>query len=267
MPAFHRCRDGSNDFAGKPRWCGKMNVYTLNGAVSAGGELPCVTDALTSAWIEATMKIYDISIPLSPDIPVFPGDPMFQIAPVTRIARGDTANVSRVTMSSHCGTHLDVPRHYNDHGVSVDHIPLTLLVGKALVTDLRGVARIDGTVLSRLHLDGVERLIIRTDNSRLWDRAGFHETYAHLTDDGAEFLLKTQVRLVGIDYLSIEEFAGNGEVHRLLLGNGMVILEGLNLDGIEEGTYELICLPLKIKGGDGAPVRAVLRKRRTTPAG
>jgi arylformamidase len=207
------------------------------------------------------MKIYDITIPISPALPTFPGDPPTVIERVTRIARGDSANVSRITMSSHCGTHIDVSLHYNDHGVSVDHIPLTLLVGNAFVADLRGVTEIDGEALASLPLAGVERLIIRTDNSRLWDREGFHEEYAHLTEAGAEFLLKTEVRLVGIDYLSVEKFTGNGDVHRLLLGSGMVILEGLNLEGVEEGDYELVCLPLKIKGGDGAPVRAVLRSK------
>ena len=213
------------------------------------------------------MKIYDITIPISPSLPTFPGDPPAQIEAVTRIAHGDPANVSRISMSSHCGTHIDVSLHYNDHGVSVDHIPLTLLIGNAFVADLCGVTEIDGKTLARLPLTGVERLIIRTDNSQLWDKEGFYDDYVHLTKDGAEFLLKTQVRLVGIDYLSIEQFAGDGEIHRRLLGNGMVILEGLNLGGIEEGRYELICLPLKIKGGDGAPARAVLRSKGTMPAG
>lgn len=213
------------------------------------------------------MKIYDISVPISPSLPTFPGDPPVQIEPVTRIARGDPANVSRITLSSHCGTHIDVSLHYNDHGVSVDHIPLSLLIGSAFVADFRGITEIDGKALSRLSLAGVERLIIRTDNSRLWDREGFHEGYAHLTKEGAEFLLKTDVRLVGIDYLSVEGFTGNGAVHRLLLGRGMIILEGLNLDGVDGGDYELICLPLKIRGGDGAPARAILRSRGTVPPG
>jgi len=213
------------------------------------------------------MKIFDISVSVSPDLPVFPGDPPVRIEPVTRISRGDPANVSRLTLSSHCGTHLDVARHCNDHGVSVDHIPLTLLIGAALVADLRGVAEIGSEALSRLHLAGVERLIIRTDNSSLWDRDGFQDSYSHLTEEGAAFLLTTQVRLIGIDYLSVERFTGNGDVHRVLLGNGMVILEGLNLDGIEAGVYELICLPLKIKGGDGAPARAVLRQKGSIPYG
>src|SRR6266567_4514306 len=193
------------------------------------------------------MTIHDITIPVSPFTPTFPGDPPVRIDPVTRISKGDSANVSHISMSSHCGSHIDVSLHYNDHGVSVDHLPLTLLMGNALVADLRGHTEIDAKALARLPLAGVERLLLRTDNSLLWDREGF--------------LVEKKVRLVGIDYLSIERFDGDGEVHRLLLGNGTVVLEGLNLDGIEGGEYELICLPLKIKGGDGAPVRAILRSR------
>jgi len=207
------------------------------------------------------MKIYDITVPISPSLPVFPGDPQVRIEPMARIAQGDPANVSRISMSSHCGSHIDVSLHYNDHGVSVDHLPLTLLMGNALVADLRGHTEIDAKALARLPLAGVERLLLRTDNSLLWDREGFYEEYVHLTKDGAAFLVEKKIRLVGIDYLSIERFDGDGEVHRLLLGNGTVVLEGLNLDGIEGGEYELICLPLKIKGGDGAPVRAILRSR------
>jgi arylformamidase len=171
-------------------------------------------------------------------------------------------------MSSHCGSHIDVARHFDDHGVSVDHLPLALLMGTALVADLRGIVKIDAKVLSRLPLTGVERLLLRTDNSRLWEQEGFYESYAYLTKDGAECLLQTKVRLLGIDYLSIERFDGDGEVHRLLLGSGAVILEGLNLEGIEAGKYELICLPLKIEGGDGAPVRAILLDhRKSLPTG
>jgi arylformamidase len=209
------------------------------------------------------MKIYDITVPISPSLPVFPGDPQVKIEPVTRIAQGDPANVSAITMSSHCGSHIDVPRHYSDQGISVDHLPLTLLVGKALVADLRGVTEIGEKALARLPLAGVERLLLRTDNSLLWEREGFYENYAHLTREGAEYLVRTKVQLVGIDYLSIERFDGSGEVHRLLLGNGTVILEGINLDGVDAGDYELICLPLKIGGGDGAPVRAVLRSKES----
>jgi arylformamidase len=210
---------------------------------------------------EVIMKIYDITMPLSRDLPTFPGDPRVQVEPVTRIARGDAANVSRIVMATHSGTHIDAPLHFDDRGVPVDHIPLTLLVGKALLVEIHGVRQIGRKELARLPIGGEERLLIRTGNSLLWDRPGFVEDYAHLTPDGVEYLLETGVRLVGIDYLSVEAFDGTGEIHRSLLGNGVVILEGLKLDGIPAGKYELICLPMKIAGGDGAPVRAILRGR------
>lgn len=210
------------------------------------------------------MKIYDITMPLSADMPTYPGDPTVKIEPVTRIARGDAANVSCISMSTHSGTHIDVSRHYDDHGLSVDHLPLTLLVGRALLVEVHGVREIGREQLKRLPLKGEERLLLKTDNSALWVRQGFWEDYAHLTEEGAAYLVEVGVKLVGIDYLSVERHDGNGDVHRLLLDNGAVILEGLNLDGVSPGNYELICLPLKIKDGDGAPVRAVLRSREGT---
>lgn len=208
------------------------------------------------------MKIYDISVPISCDLPVFPGDPTPRIEPVTALNRGDTANVARLSLSTHCGTHIDAPRHYSDSGLSVEHLSLDLMVGKALLVELNGVNEINRGTLSRLPLTGEERLLIKTDNSILWRRQGFQDDYAHLTEDGATYLLEMGIKLVGIDYLSVERFDSNGKIHRLLLENGVIILEGLNLEGVPAGSYELICLPLKIGNGDGAPARAVLRKRR-----
>lgn len=205
------------------------------------------------------MKLYDITVPLSADLPTYPGDPPVTIEPVTRIARGDTANVSRLTLTTHSGTHLDVPLHFRDDGSSVDLLPLSLLVGKARVIDLRGVRAIDRKELARLPVRGEERLLLRTDNSLLWERSGFCTEYACLTPDGADYLLETGAKLIGIDYLSIERFDSDGAIHRQLLDAGIVILEGLNLDGVEAGEYELLCLPLNVRGGDGAPVRALLR--------
>ena len=206
------------------------------------------------------MTIFDISVTISPSLPNFPGDPRVKIDPVCRIAKGDPANVSRITMSSHSGSHIDAPRHYDDRSLSLEEIPLSRLLGRTLVADLRGFPVIDRQLLSTLALEGVERLIFRTDNSLLWSVKGFNESYVHLSVDGAELLMAKGVKLVGIDCLSIERFDGDGAVHRLLLANGILILEGLNLDGIEAGEYELLCLPLKIEEGDGAPVRAVLRR-------
>lgn len=207
------------------------------------------------------MKLYDITVPLSAELPTYPGDPPVTIEPVTRIARGDLANVSRLTLTTHSGTHLDVPLHFRDGAISVDHLPPSLLVGRARVLDLRGVRTIGRKELAHLPVRGEERLLLRTDNSLLWDRPGFQTDYACLTSDGAGYLRESGVKLVGIDYLSIERFDSDGEIHRLLLDAGIVILEGLNLDGVEAGEYELLCLPLKVRGGDGAPARALLRSR------
>jgi arylformamidase len=205
------------------------------------------------------MRIHDITMPLSAELPFYPGDFPVVISPWARIADGDSANVSRLTLCTHSGTHIDPPRHFNDQGLPVDEIPLGLLIGKALVVQIHGVPLIGRKELERLPIRGVERLLLKTNNSGLWQEKEFRHDFDALALDGAEYLLEAGVRLVGIDYLSIESVEGDGGVHRTLLDNGIVIVEGLNLAEVEPGEYELICLPLKIKGGDGAPVRALLR--------
>jgi len=207
------------------------------------------------------MKIYDITVALSEETPVYPGDPRVRIDPVTRLARGDAANVSRITMTTHSCTHLDPPRHYCDNGISVDRIPLSILIGQALVVEIPGIKAITTDDLCRLPIRGEERLLFKTANSQLWSDSAFCSDYSCLTPDGALFLVDSGVKLVGIDYLSVERFDGDGGVHRILLENGVVILEGLNLGGVVAGSYELVCLPLKIREGDGAPARAVLISR------
>jgi arylformamidase len=205
------------------------------------------------------MRIHDITVPLSAELPVYPGDPSVVIAPWCSIAEGDSANVSRLTLSSHSGTHLDPPRHFSDSGTTVDQIPLELLIGKALVVEIADASVIGPRELSRLPVKGVERLLLKTRNSELWKEQAFRKDFAALSVDGARFLLETGVKLIGIDYLSVESVEGDGQVHRLLLDNGILVLEGINLAEVAPGEYELICLPLKIKDGDGAPVRAILR--------
>ena len=208
------------------------------------------------------MKIYDITVPLSEDLPVFPGDPPVRIGPVTRVAGGDDANVSIVSLSSHSGTHLDPPRHFNDHGIPIDQIPLTTLVGNVLLVEITSPRSIDRAALERFPIRGEERLILKTGNSRFWESPSFCPDFSHLTEDGARYLVDLGVRLVGIDYLSVERFGGDGNVHRTLLDGGVIILEGLKLDEVPAGSYELICLPMKLKDGDGAPARAILLSRR-----
>lgn len=205
------------------------------------------------------MRIHDITVPLSAELPAYPGDPSVVISPWSSIAGGDLANVSRITLCSHSGTHLDPPRHFSDKGASVDQIPLELLIGRALVVEIPGVTLIGPEQLKRLRLRGVQRLLLKTDNSGLWKEDGFRNDFAALSLEGAKFLVEIGIKLIGIDYLSVESAEGNGEVHRLLLDSGVLILEGITLADVAPGEYELICLPLKIKNGDGAPVRAILR--------
>src|SRR5512136_3283442 len=168
------------------------------------------------------MEIYDISVSLSPELPVFPGDPPVEIEPVSRIAGGDAANVSRLSISTHSGTHIDPPRHFDDRGIAADGLPLSLLVGDAFLADVAGTKVIGRAELARLPLSGVERLLLKTGNSVLWDRLDFVADFAHLTPDGARYLVDTGIKLIGMDYLSVERIDGDWEVHRFLLDNGIV---------------------------------------------
>jgi len=205
------------------------------------------------------MRIHDISVPLSAELQLYPGDPPVVITSWNSIADGDGANISRITLSTHSGTHIDPPRHYNDNGKSVDQLPLELLIGKALVVELLGVKEIGRKELEHLRIKGVERLLLKTDSSKLWNQPEFSDDYTALSVEAARYLVEAGVKLIGIDYLSIESFDGTGDVHRMLLDNDVLVLEGINLTDVAPGEYELICLPLKVKGGDGAPVRALLR--------
>ncbi len=204
------------------------------------------------------MSFIDISVPLSPRLPAFPGDPAIQVE-----RAGVAANpfhLTRLSLGSHAGTHIDAPAHLLGEGATVDAIPLEWLIGPCRVVDLRGrKGAIAAGDLKVLPLAGVRRLLLRTDNSELWQRPGFCEDYVGLAPDAANYLTALGIRLVGIDYLSIEPPGEASAVHRILLGAEVVILEGLNLAGAPAGDYELLCLPLNLTGIDGAPCRAVLR--------
>ncbi|GAB7024992.1 cyclase family protein [Geotalea toluenoxydans] len=213
------------------------------------------------------MRIYDISQTISDKLPAYPGDPPVRIEPVMRLDLGEPANVSAVSMCSHTGTHIDVPRHCFEDGLSVDLLPLSLLMGKVVVVEITGVTAISREQLKRLPVKGEERVLLKTDNSSAGAAGIYSEEAAYLTEDGAEFLLESGVKLVGIDSLSIEREDGQAKVHRLLLRNDALILEGLKLEEVPPGHYELICLPLKIADGDGAPARAVLISRQGAAEG
>lgn len=208
-------------------------------------------------------RIHDISVPVRAGGLVYPGNPEISIELRQAIARGAGANVSQVSFGSHTGTHVDAARHFIDDGQTVDDISLDKLIGPAIVVafdeSLRSIGARD---LEAHDLGHHKRVLMRTRNSSFITEGGFHEDYTFLAPDGAEFLVSRGVELVGIDYLSIEQFhSGHHRTHRTLLQNGVVIVEGLNLGDITPGEYDFICLPLRLEGLDGAPARALLIER------
>lgn len=206
------------------------------------------------------MTLIDISLSIQPGMATYEGDPGVQITPHFRIARGDPANVSILSLGSHTGTHLDAPAHFLDGAATLDQLPLDVLIGPALVAEVPADRPIGRRALERLGLNRHRRLLLKTRNSALWARGRFTRDYVSLALDGARYLVEQGIQLVGIDSLSIEAFHAPGyPVHRHLLGAGVVILEGLNLAGVQPGVYELLCLPLPVKDVDGAPCRAILR--------
>jgi arylformamidase len=207
----------------------------------------------------ARRRIYDITVPLSPALPVYPGDPTVEVRAVMRQKRGDAANVSRITLSAHSGTHLDAPWHFFEAGTTVDALDPDVLLGPALVYEVATTTHITAADLRRLDLRGVQRVLFKTGNGKLWERVGFQSEYVALTASAARLLVESGVRLVGIDYLSVDAFEREDfPVHRILLGAQVLILEGLDLRAVPPGAYELLALPLRLQGGDGAPTRAFL---------
>jgi arylformamidase len=205
-------------------------------------------------------RIYDISIPIRSGGLVYPGNPEIEITLQQAVAKGAGANVSFIRFGSHTGTHADAARHFFDDGQTVDKIPLDRLIGPALLLafpeELRAVTAAD---LQKHDVKGHTRILLRTRNSALLSQKEFVRDYTFLAPDGAQYLVDNGVELVGIDYLSIEQFhSGHHKTHRTLLERSVVILEGLDLSVPAPGAYELICLPLRIEGCDGAPARAVL---------
>ena len=201
------------------------------------------------------MELIDISVPLQPGMVVWEGDPPFRIEQAASMPAGEEFNVTRLDLSTHTGTHLDAPLHFVDGGATVDSIPLETLYGPCHVVDAASVGgQLDAAALGGLDLPPGERLLFKTRNGALWERETFSWDFTALTADGAEALVERGVRLVGIDYLSIGDF----DAHRVLLGAGVVPLEGLDLRAVEPGPYTLVCLPLKLVGVEGSPARALL---------
>ncbi|CAN5864208.1 cyclase family protein [soil metagenome] len=207
-------------------------------------------------------RIHDITLPMSEGMIAYPGNPPVRIRPHSRIPAGDDANVSALSFGSHTGTHLDAAHHFIDGGQTVDELPLEWLIGPALVVEMTDDVRAIGErELRQAGIAGEKRVLLKTRNGTLLDRDDFAEDFTYITGDGARYLVAAGVRLVAIDYLSIEEFGADEPVaHRTLLESETIVVEGVDLRSVPPGRYELLCLPLKIRGMDGAPVRAVLRE-------
>ncbi len=208
------------------------------------------------------MKIYDITVPITAGMPVWPGDPPVTLEPVFQIGAGHRSNVSHLALPTHAGTHVDPPRHFIAGGATVDQLSLELLVGPADVAYLPEAEVIDAATLAALSLPpDCRRLLLRTRNSLYWahDERAFHEDYVGMTADAARWIVERGIRVVGTDYLAVSRHGDDTvPVHHTLLEAGVIIVEGLNLHEIVPGCYQLVCLPLKIADGDGAPARAIL---------
>jgi arylformamidase len=204
---------------------------------------------------------YDVTVPLGPGLPVYPGDPPFEIEPMPQ-PESAPFKLSRMSMATHTGTHVDAPAHFLPGGATVDSLPPEILIGKARVVEILARERIERSDLEAQDLRDDLRVLLKTRMSGQMLKPGFQEDHLHLSGDAAAYLAQAGLKLVGFDYLSVDRFgAADFPAHRALLGAGVVIVEGLDLSEVEPAEYDMSCLPLRVAGGDGAPARVILRSR------
>jgi arylformamidase len=203
---------------------------------------------------EEGLEILDVSVAIHPNMILWPGDPDVRVERTSAIADGEPANVTRLALGAHAGTHVDAPVHFLAGAPGAEALPLDALVGPCVVVDATAARRELGPDALDGVPDGTTRVLFKTRNSELWEREGFAEDSVALSDEAAKEVVRRGVRLVGIDYLTI----GGVEAHRTLLRAGVIPVESLDLRGVEPGAYRLVCLPLKLVGSDGAPARAIL---------
>ena len=209
------------------------------------------------------MILHDISLPITEDLPTWPGDPVIILDKISQISEGEVANLTHISSSVHIGTHIDAPYHFLGNGETVENIPLDLLVGPAEVIEISTDQDITAKDLQNVGVTGKnKRLLVKTSNSNFWAEgvSEFQEDFISLKPEAAAYLVDCGVEVVGIDYLSIGPFSDPEPTHRVLLKAGVLIIEGLDLSRIDPGTYRLMCLPLKIVGSDGAPARVLLQE-------
>jgi arylformamidase len=208
-----------------------------------------------SGWV-------DVSVALHSDMVHWPDNPPVRIERMLDIEHGDAANVSKISMGSHTGTHMDAPLHFVRDGRGLDEMPLDAAMGRARMIEVLDPESIKPSDLRRLEIRGGERILFKTRNSaRSWPSRAFLEDFVYVSQEAARYLAAREVLTVGIDYLSVGGFRKDGvETHRALLEAGIWVIEGLDLSEVEPGEYELICLPIKVERSDGAPARAILRE-------
>ena len=207
------------------------------------------------------IMIYDVTVPITNTMPIWPGDPPVELVPMSHESRNKThiVNLTAIAMGSHTGTHIDAPFHMIKSGKRLHEFSLEILVGTATVFEVPGVRSIRRADLEGFDWTSVERVLFKTDNSAHWWDGKFYEEFVYLDAGGAEFLVERGVRLVGIDYLSIDKFRSDAHpAHFIFLTKNILILEGLNLSAVPGGQYTLYALPLKLEDADGAPARVIL---------
>jgi arylformamidase len=213
--------------------------------------------------LSSSPRLIDISVAVSSATPRWPGSPAFEAIRWLDIERGDVATDTAIRFSVHFGTHIDAPAHFLRGGATVEEIPLETLLGPCWVLDVPTEGAIEPEHLAQVWPEvRVDRVLLRTPNSAYWATAGtqFIEGYTALSAAAASWIVEQGVRLVGIDYLSIQRFADPPDTHIILLTANVVILEGLNLHTVPAGHYNLICLPIRLQGTEAAPVRALLQR-------
>ena len=232
-------------------------------ACNSSGEKasPAATEApLSSAgWVDASATLDPATTP------VYEGNAPLKFDFTLDMRKGDGVTLSAYSLGAHSGTHIDAPMHFLVSGEPIDRVPLEPLIGPARVIEIPdSVQNIDAAELNRHEWKGAERVIFRTRSAqRDWmDSSTFHRDFAYIAPDAAQLLADAGVKLVGIDYLSSEKFGAPAPLtHRILLGKGIPIVEGLQLRDVSAGDYDVIVLPMKVAGHEGAPARAIMRKR------
>lgn len=204
----------------------------------------------------------DISVPVKNGMVHWPGDAPFELQRLKDFKDGDNLTLSYIKLGVHTGTHMDAPLHFVKGGATIDLMPLDATVGPVRVVSIKDRECVRRAELETLDLQPGERILLKTYNSEhCWNTSDFVEDFIYISHEAAEYLALKGVRTVGVDYLSVGGFKKDGvETHQALLGSGIWVIEGLNLEGIEPGSYELLCLPLKLTNAEGAPARALIRK-------